>query len=456
MVYDKLLIYFFLIGFTAGAVIKSSEVSKCDCTAQVVPPICYYFCYQHQPNLPASTSAPQNEQVLPVHDSFPQQQARQSQPNPQPSVHILQNDYSQAPQHSCFGCCPQQNYPGGNCPYPDCGGNCPWQPQECPNCPHNPLPPPGWRGQNCPNGICPQLPQCPQFFHRQKIEISVFNETSNCEPYGCGYYFGESYGYSWSTLYAPFPGFEDYERIQSPIKREILVSMPNIGYCFGNNLFFANPSFARYIIARHWDPAGLLSQMDEPVLYKMLAINPGLDEKIASFTAEQIAAIFERIYNNCHFLHKFSKKTRNIIMLKVRHLQSCRQTTTTATPTTAEPVTPLYKEKEIVAIETKIPKFRKLLKVIPLEKANELKKRTKENFATLFLRLPGEVIEKFNKFLDFVSDPKTHSPKFIVDRTIGSSKDLFSILVRQMLMSLVELFYLDDITLEVKRIMRDQ
>ncbi|VUZ52168.1 unnamed protein product [Hymenolepis diminuta] len=267
--------------------------------------------------------------------------------------------------------------------------------------------------------------------------MHVYNETSSCEPYGCGYYYGESYGYSWSTLYASYPGFEDHERINSPIKREILVSMPNIGYSSGNNLFFVNPSFARYIIARHWDPAGLLAHMDEPVLYKMIAINPGLDKRIASFTAEQIGAIFNRIYNHCHFLHKFSKKAQNTIMLKVMHLQNCKQTTTTtvttaATPTTVKPVTSLYTEEEIAAIETKIPKFRKLLRAIPLETANKLKQKAMDNFPVLFLHLPGDVIKNINNFLNVFSDPVKQSPKFIMERTVGKSKDLFSLLVRQM------------------------
>nr|CDS32153.2 expressed protein [Hymenolepis microstoma] len=312
----------------------------------------------------------------------------------------------------------------------------------CPNCPHpvqELLEPQS--GQllpgllDCANGNCLQQQYCPQHFHWNTHPYTVHNLTIDCEPYGCGYFYGESYGFTWPTLYTHYPGYEDHTRISSAAKREILLSMPNIPFCSANQLFFLHPSFARYIIARHLDTPRLLSYMDEPVLYKMISINPGLCERIATFTSEQIASIFGRTFNYCHFLQKFPEKAQNIVMLKVKELGICKPTTTTTT--TAEPSTqatnkPLFSNDEIVAIEAKIPKIRKLLRAIPMEKAEKVRLRTKGSFNSLFLRLPGHVIEKINGFLDLTSNLESLSPSFIAERAIGKPRDLYSILIKQM------------------------
>ncbi|VDO09414.1 unnamed protein product [Rodentolepis nana] len=323
---------------------------------------------------------------------------------------------------------PQSSAPGWN--------------NECPNCPRQPY---VWP-KNCPN--CPQpesqpvpLPPefqdpCRQNFHWRRHPHAVRIQDTNCEPYGCGYYYGASYGYSWSALYTHYPGYDDDMRISSEVKREILASMPNIAYCSANQLFFVHPSFARYIIARHLDTARLLSYMDEPVLYKMLAINPGLTERIATFTAVQITSIFARTFNHCHFLDKFPSYARNVITLKVKQLEVCNpRTTITGTATgslTKGRNKSLFSNDEITAIETKIPKFRKLIPLIPMEKAEKVKLKAKNSFNSLFILLPAHVIEKINSFLESTSNLEATSPGIIAEKVIGKSDDFYSNLVRRM------------------------
>ncbi|VUZ51771.1 unnamed protein product [Hymenolepis diminuta] len=269
-----------------------------------------------------------------------------------------------------------------------------------------------------------------------------YNKTSPCEPYGCGYLYGSSCGLRWMDLYTDYEGFPGHTRIDFVTKSEIIRLMPHIDYDFANVLFFVEPGFARYIIDKHMDLPNLLFHMDEPVLYKMMQTVPQLDNRISGFTPIEISNVFCRVYDQCHFMTKFSEKNKNVIMYKVKYLEHCRgrdritpiDIITPTTPATNSPEDPLFTESQIVAIEMKIPKFRVLIPRITKERAKLVKTLTK-NFPKLFIDLPDEVVKRINNFLNTSGDKLDGlSNEVIVEGMIGSSVDVISFLVKRLFM----------------------
>ncbi|KAM3171308.1 hypothetical protein ACTXT7_016872 [Hymenolepis weldensis] len=272
------------------------------------------------------------------------------------------------------------------------------------------------------------------------VQQPQYNETSPCEPYGCGYLYGSSCGHRWVDLYTDYEGFPGHTRIDFVTKSEIIRLMPHINYEYANVLFFVESGFARYIIEKHMDLPNLLFHMDEPVLYKMMEINPHLDKRISGFTPIEISNVFCRVYDQCHFMTKFSKKNKDVVMFKVKYLEHCRGRdritpigiTTPTTPAANLPGEPLFTESQIVAIEVKIPTFRALIPRITKKRAKLVKTLTK-NFAKLFIELPEEVIKRMNNFLNTYGDKLDGlSNQVIVESMIGSSIDIISVLLKKL------------------------
>nr|CDS27617.1 expressed protein [Hymenolepis microstoma] len=264
-------------------------------------------------------------------------------------------------------------------------------------------------------------------------------ENSACEPYGCGYQYGSSCGHKWTELYADYKRYPGHTRIDFATKSEILRVMPHIDLNFANVLFFVEPGFARYIIKKHMDLPNLLFYMDEPVLYKMIGTVPNLDNRISGFTPVEISNVFCRVYDQCHFMEKFSKKSQDTIIFKVKYLKHCREKkviTPIVTTTTAPAPNPYQEvfitESQIVEIEAKIPKFRALLPRITNKGARLVSAQFK-NIANLFLDLPESVITQINNFLDAsVGKLDDISNEDIAKEMMGSKNDVKSLIVKRL------------------------
>lgn len=272
-----------------------------------------------------------------------------------------------------------------------------------------------------------------------------FRNTTSCEPYGCGYAFGESCGYKWTELYSDIDGYPGHTRIDAESKTEILRVMPHIDFDFANALFFLEPGFTQYIVKKHVDLPNLLYYMDEPVLYKLMRIVPDLDQRISGFTAIEISNVFCRVFDQCHFLSKFSNSARDTVLFKVKYLRHCHEKNrvpapdnsmvviTPTTTTTAAPKPPLFTAKQISSIEVKIPKFRLLLPKLLESRVDAVKTMTR-NLTAIFTELPVRILERTNNFLAKNADKMADFTNIVIaERIIGAPNDITSYIVRKML-----------------------
>ncbi|VDO02346.1 unnamed protein product [Rodentolepis nana] len=266
--------------------------------------------------------------------------------------------------------------------------------------------------------------------------LSMKNDKATCEPYGCGYKFGSSCGIKWTILYADYERYPGHMRIDFVTKSEILRIMPHIDLNFANVLFFVEPGFARYIINKHMDLPNLLFYMDEPVLYKMMDTVPNLESRISGFTPVEISNVFCRVHNQCHFMDRFSKKSQDIIIFKVKYLKHCREKKVVKPYVNMITNTPgenlIITKTQIALIEEKIPKFRALIPRIT-ETGARLVSNHYKDVSTLFVGLHESIIARINNFLDTFADKLyDFSNEEIAEKMIGSTKDVMALLVKRL------------------------
>nr|CDS21855.1 expressed conserved protein [Echinococcus granulosus] len=226
-----------------------------------------------------------------------------------------------------------------------------------------------------------------------------------------------------ATTSKPASEVPDPANITDPKTIQILLStVPSIPIHFANILLNKDPGFVQYIIENHQNLPGLLASMNAQTLHYVTAHVPKFGKMLSKMHSNTLKVVFDKLPNTTTYLADMDPEVVRAIVAKLPSLSKYAPTepTTTAPPTTPTsapkvetivtvPTTvateaPIFTDKELEILRSKIPLFDTVLKLMDSKKVAALRVLPKK------LKIINSYLSDIKKTLDAVKDALFEAP----------------------------------------------
>lgn len=166
--------------------------------------------------------------------------------------------------------------------------------------------------------------------------------------------------------------------------QEILSTVPSIPLQYANTLLNTNPAFVQYVVEKHQNLHGLLLNMNTQTLLYVAEHVPKFGEILSKMNSDTLEMVFDKLPSITKYLSTLTTEVVQALAAKVPSLAKHappEQTTESSTPesdagaevaevvtTTVSTEAPVFTDKELEMVRSKIPLIDKFLKLTDTKK----------------------------------------------------------------------------------------
>ncbi|KAL5963889.1 hypothetical protein TSMEX_008378, partial [Taenia solium] len=177
--------------------------------------------------------------------------------------------------------------------------------------------------------------------------------------------------------------------VSPKVAQEILSTVPSIPLQYANILLNADPAFVQYIIQNHQNLHALLANMNTQTLQYVTEHVPAFGKIVSKMSSDTLEMVFDKLPNITKYLNTLEFEVVQALVAKVPSLakHAPPEPTTTASPESStlqsvvegkvvEEVTtaaaameaPVFTDKELEMVRSKIPLIDKFMKLMDTQK----------------------------------------------------------------------------------------